>query len=401
LAITTDQEEGIAAVGRAEPDAIEPGTDTDRTEPTLEVGLVAAPGLPSVLTAGIMDQLQTDLEAAFPSVAWELTLLTERALVIPPAGLHELVHAVRRELLQHDWSVAVCVTDLPLFHDGRPIASHVSLTHGVGVVSLPALGVVQLVRRLREHILEAISALVCEDPGAAVARSAPDRIGQCGGRAERVLRELARRDGLAGRLTPVFVVRIAIGHVRLLLGMLRANQPWRLAARLHRALFAAFAVSAYVLVTPEVWRIADALEPVRLALLTAAAAIGTIVSLIVGHHLWERSVSPESRPQVVLFNLATTLTVTCGVLVLYAAQFAVLLGAALLVLKPSVLAGELHHGAHIADYLKVVWLAASLATTGGALGAALESDNAVREAAYSYRSSRGRTRSEEPPTAPV
>jgi hypothetical protein len=209
-----------------------------------------------------------------------------------------------------------------------------------------------------------------------------------------VLAELARQGEPTKTLTLWFVVRIAAGHLRLLIGMLRANRPWRLAAHLHRSLFATFAVSAYGLVTPDVWRIADSLDPLRLAALSVAAATGTVVSLIAGHRLWERSPSPESRPQVVLFNLATALTVGCGVLVLYVAQFVVLFGAALLLLTPTVLGDALHHHAHVPDYLKVVWLAASLATTGGALGAALESDSAVREAAYAYHATRAGTRSD-------
>jgi uncharacterized membrane protein len=119
--------------------------------------------------------------------------------------------------------------------------------------------------------------------------------------------------------------------------------------------------------------------------LTVAAVVGTVVSLIIGHGLWERAPSAESRPQVVLFNLATVLTVACGVAALYLAQLIVLLGAALILLTPTVLGDAVHHHAHLGDYLNVVWLAASLATTGGALGAALESDGAVREAAYAYR----------------
>jgi hypothetical protein len=55
-----------------------------------------------------------------------------------------------------------------------------------------------------------------------------------------------------------------------------------------------------------------------------------------------------------------------------------LLAAALVLLTPRVLGAALGHQADIGDYLSVVWLAASLATTGGALGAALESDGAVR-----------------------
>ena len=361
--------------------------DSTSASPTLSIGVVAPPGLASALTAGIAEELQSDLEQVFPSVRWALEVLTEHALVMPPAGVAELVEAVRQDLLDRDWAICVCVTDLPLYVDGRPIVSHVSVTHGVGIVALPALGAVQLPRRLREQIIETVAELVCDEP-AGVPWIAPEgAMGDCERRRERVLRELARRHEPSA-LTPAFVARIAAGHLRLLLGMLRANRPWRLAGHLHRSLFAAFAVSAYVLVTPDV--LAD-------RGLTGATSPGssqrggggaTVVSLIVGHRLWERSALPESRPQVVLFNLATTLTVTLGVLVLYLAQLVVLLAAALILLTPSVLGAALHHHANLADYLKVVWLATSLATTGGALGAALESDGAVREAAYAYRTTR-------------
>jgi hypothetical protein len=81
------------------------------------------------------------------------------------------------------------------------------------------------------------------------------------------------------------------------------------------------------------------------------------------------------------------------VVVLYVAQFAVLLGGALILLTPNVLGDALHHHVNIGDYVKLVWLAASLATAGGALGAAL-SDGAVREAAYAYRATRIERRAE-------
>lgn len=44
----------------------------------------------------------------------------------------------------------------------------------------------------------------------------------------------------------------------------------------------------------------------------------------------------------------------------------------------------MHHAVDAADYLRLSWVVTSLATLGGALGAAVESDEAVRAAAYGY-----------------
>ncbi|MGZ6670245.1 MAG: hypothetical protein ACXVH3_36950 [Solirubrobacteraceae bacterium] len=69
--------------------------DSSSAEPMLALGWVAAPRLASTLTASIAEQLRADLEAAFPSVRWAPEVITEQALVIPPAGVAELVDAAR------------------------------------------------------------------------------------------------------------------------------------------------------------------------------------------------------------------------------------------------------------------------------------------------------------------
>ena len=108
-------------------------------------------------------------------------------------------------------------------------------------------------------------------------------------------------------------------------------------------------------------------------------------TLILGAGLWERARHPGVRHQVVLFNLATTITVAIGVLTLYAVLLVLALLAAFLLVTPEVLGGVLERPVGTGDYVRLAWLAASLATLGGALGAGLESDDAVHEAAYTHR----------------
>jgi hypothetical protein len=178
---------------------------------------------------------------------------------------------------------------------------------------------------------------------------------------------------------------VLTGHLRLLGGMIRANRPWRLAARLTRALTAAGAAGVFALVTSDIWRLAGAFGWIRLTVVALGATAAITATLVLGAGLWEHAPHRRVREQTVLFNLATTATVLIGVLAFYTALFALAVPATLLLVPDRLLAAALGHPAHVTDYLEVAWLTSSLATVGGALGAGLETDDAVRAAAYTYR----------------
>jgi hypothetical protein len=350
--------------------------EDERAAPSLVLGVLVAPGLAQDVTERVVEELLEDLREHYGSVDWQIEVTVDR-LVSPPALVTEIFDAARRRLLEGDWDLAVAVTDLPLRHNRRPAVRHVSRTHRVALVSLPALGAFSLRPRLRRTLLELVGELVGE--------AEHEREGPSAGlrRHGAVLRELAmdtaERPGLLGLL---FVPAVLAGNLRLLAGMVRANRPWRLAIRLSRALAAAVATAAYGIVSSDVWAISAAMGSWRLALTSALAVAVTAVLIIVAHDLWEQAPDPRVREQVVLFNIATSATVAIGILTLYAALFGLVVAAAALAITPHLLEGTVGHPVDAGDYATLAWFVTSLGTVGGALGAILESDQAVREAAY-------------------
>lgn len=348
-----------------EPTATEHRDERVENRPRAVLGVIVAPGLAHDVTSRIASELLQDLRARYDSVDWHAELEVDR-LVVPPASLTEIFAAGRRRLLENDWDLGVVVTDLPLKVGGRPVSRHLSPTHGLAVLSLPALGALHLRQRLRRALVELIGELT-------------------GGGADdewedNVLRELATDTG--HRPSILYVPALIASHLRLLLGMVRANRPWRLAARLYGALVAAVAVGAYGLVASDMWRLSSAAGWWRLLLMCVLSIAGTVAAVIVAHGLWERAPDPRVRGQVALFNVTTTLTVAIGIACLYLALFVLILGAAELLVGPSVFDPVLGHPASIGDYVALAWFTASFATVAGGLGAGLESREAVREAAY-------------------
>jgi hypothetical protein len=343
------------------------------------VGLISAPGAATDIASTLAEDLHAELALHLPSVQWRVPTVVD-ALVHPPADDAVLVAAARDRLLEEDWDLVVCLTDLPLKAHRRPVVAHASPLHGVAVVCLPALGAIGLRRRTRDTVVGLVRTLLGDTEDQALSGPVPG----LGRRA----RELGRSQQPEGDGSLMFTARVISGNVRLLIGMIRANQPWRLAIGLSRALTAALAAGVFALVTPDIWRLSDALGWIRLSVLAAGSVGAIAVALIAGAGLWEHASHPVGRKQVTLFNAATTATVVLGVLFLYAALLLLALLTSPVLVPAQLLQNGIGHAARVGDYLKLVWLTSSLATLGGALGAGLESDEVVRAAAYTHRQDR-------------
>jgi hypothetical protein len=130
-----------------------------RSPHTIVLGVVVAPGLAHDLTADLVADLQQALNERFGSVGWEPELTVDR-LVPPSAAPGAILEAARQKLLESRWDLGIVVTDLPLHVGTRPISRQVSRTHSVAVVSLPALGAINLRHRLLQTLIDLVAELI-------------------------------------------------------------------------------------------------------------------------------------------------------------------------------------------------------------------------------------------------
>jgi hypothetical protein len=347
---------------------------------TVDLGFLVTPALDDDVVRSLAEEVKRELARRYPGVDWQITIDRD-LLVSPPARLADVFDAARTRLLDRNWDLAVHVTELPLRISHRPVVAHTSRTHGVAIVSLPALGLKQSSRHLVQTIADAVAMFVGDDtdPGGSVRPSDAGRI-------QRRWVELASEVDAADALADAALLRrVVTGNVPLLIGMVRANHPWRLATGLSRTLVAAVGVVAFAIVTSDIWRIAARISVVKLTLACLATVLMSVGTLIAVHGLWERALDRGLREQAIMFNLVTLITVGFGIVVLYTALCLLGLAGAWLLISPSLLSQQIGHASGFGDYLRLALLAGALATIGGALGAALESNATVREAAYGYR----------------
>jgi hypothetical protein len=356
-----------------------PATDPvhDDPDPHIVLGLVADPGAALSSARELADSgLDSELDERLPGARWCIEVVEGR-LVQPPATDADIVKAARRMLLDKGWDVVVCLTDLPLHVDQRPVVAHANPVRNVAIVSVPALGARGARQRLRETIVRLLVRLI----GSAEQRRAQARGASRASR--RVTVQRVRELGSDPADEAFFyTARVLTGNLTLISGMVAANEPWRLSLRLSRALTGAVAAGVFGLLTADIWRLSDAFGWPRLAGTAVVSIGGTAATLIIGAELWEPMVKRAVRKQVILFNIATVLTVLIGVSMLYAALYVLALVAAYWFVVPQIWRDQVGHPASLRDYFELAWLISSLAMVGGALGAALESDEAVRAAAY-------------------
>jgi hypothetical protein len=185
-----------------------------------------------------------------------------------------------------------------------------------------------------------------------------------------------------------------LGRWRVLKGMVLANRPWLLVPGLKSALVAALATGAVATINATVWLLAASLSWWRLVISTVGSIALVVAWLVIDGGLWDRpdDNSMQARSRSRLYNASTLLTLLLGVLICYAALFVVNLAWASFILDPDVMGRHLEDPLGYGDVFVLAWFVASAATVGGGLGSGLETDEAIRAAAYSKREQERRDR---------
>lgn len=322
----------------------------------LQIGLVADPAKPTQIARRFGDLHRSDGADRH----WELQVVSE-PFTLACEDVDTALSRLTDHAHQHQWDVVVGVTELPLRDDdGGYLLIESDPQRRTAVLSLPALGGLRIHRRSRHALRKLISGM--SDHGAQTDHRVP----------------LPRRSG----------------GWRLLLGMVLANRPWLLVPGLKTALVAALTTGAIATINSTVWLLAGSLSPWRLVVATIASIALVVGWLVIDGGLWDRpdNDSSQARERSRLYNASTLVTLTVGVLISYLALYVLNLLWALFILNPAVMGGYLKQPFRYPDLFALAWFVASAATVGGALGSGLESDEAIRAAAYSKREEDRRNR---------
>ncbi|GAA1139662.1 hypothetical protein [Nesterenkonia lutea] len=330
--------------------------------------VVADPGVPSRRVRSVEESFA---EQAQQLVAGELEVSVETRTVRMRSDETLDITAMRELDSAHLKADAVLVlTEVPRYVEEKPLVAEVFPEESAAVISCPSLGAWRTKHRIQAAFLDCVRQLLpSADPNAQEDSS-----------------------GLGGPWKPAaegdssrLFARSWTGAPRMVLGMTAANNPWRTAPKLSRALAAASATGAFGIFYSSVWQMAEALSLGRLLMIAATAIISMVAWLIVMNQLWDKPVHQRLRRVVALYNGSTILTLLICVTMLYLALVALILIGGLVIIEPGFMSETIGTDVGFTSYLDIAWLSAALGVIAGAIGSTFDSNTDVRQLTHGQR----------------
>lgn len=364
-------------------------SDSARLDASGELGIVTIGLVPS---PGQCERIANDIAGSLPDVltdnvdgkiGWEVKIVAD-PLTGSDIETPRLLDEIGDWQGRYQWDMAIAITDLPVHDDDRIVVAEAGVERQLAWISISPLGVIRLRDRTRALIVELVDELHWGAPRES--DISPER------RAH--VEEPKISPGIAREVRPPeddrgidvrYVAPSLMGHARLLSGMVYANRPWSLFPSFKTTIATAFATGGYGLIFSSLWQLGNIYELWRLILLMVAAMALLIGWIIISHRLWQSRRDASSHYLTTLYNTATLLTITAGVVFAYVIVYLLLLSAALVYIPTSMLESTIQQPVTPVSFARIAWITASVATIAGAVGAGLEDTDAVREATFGWR----------------
>ncbi|SDB94208.1 hypothetical protein SAMN05421734_10342 [Pelagirhabdus alkalitolerans] len=353
------------------------------------LGFICAPELPEYMTNRLIDELATYCEEQVDSdYNWKLDLITD-PLTGAAETADEIIDEANHISNKQNWDYTICVTDLPLFDNDDVVLADVNIKKGIAQLSIPALGAPPMQKRTKQLIQKLIHELhEQENKHKEVKKTATHRYKRKFNLSP--IRRIEKTLSNDLSIIRYLVIPKINGRLRTLLGMTYANRPWAVIASFKPIIAVAFATGAYSLIFPTLWELSLSYNLFRLIGMTFASIASMVIWMIVSHQLWEKRTQKGGKRFKRLYNATTLSTLSIAVIAYYLVLFVIFSTAIILFVPPDLFESltDVDKEIDFAAFLRLSWLATSVATLAGSVGASSESDELVRNIAYGYRQNR-------------
>jgi len=185
--------------------------------------LVADPGVPAVIAERLSDSLPSALtDGAAPDGKWDVAVRSDSYPVDEHAEVSEVVRTIDPAGETED--IVIYLTDLPRRLGTTPVIADISVRNRFGLISIAGAGVLFIDRRVRNLAQTVVAEVTCQPDEQHRSVKGPTR---------------TQEDDVVRYVAPS-----AMSRLRLLMGMVYANRPWRLVIGLSKVMMAAFAAGA-------------------------------------------------------------------------------------------------------------------------------------------------------------
>lgn len=339
------------------------------------IGLVPSPGVARKHVDHAIPKIQDLLQQRIDSnIEWKFDIKVD-LLIGSAEDVHESIDKAAELKKKHEWDFVVCITDLPSISGKKVVISDFDNEQQVAMVSMPSLGWFNLKHKLVNSITSLIEQLYYDKPNPHPKISMLIRPKGV---------EPSEDNSTKQRYINPFLV---LGWIQLILGLTRANEPWKNIFNFKKIISVAFATGTYVSIFSMPWELSVQYSIYRFIVLMIIAIVGMAGWLLYAHQLFERKTSKSQRVYRYTYNATTMLTLILITLMNYAILY-VLLSISISLFVPVSLFNNwtsANPDFTFQNYLKLLWFVASLGLLAGAMGSTVEDEEKIRRITYSYR----------------
>ncbi|PTF04940.1 5,10-methylene-tetrahydrofolate dehydrogenase [Staphylococcus devriesei] len=339
------------------------------------IGLIPSPGVAHKLVDKAVPKIQQLLHQRIDdSQQWNFESKVD-LLIGSAEDVYESIDKAAEMKERYEWDFVICITDLPSVSGNKVVISDYNSESQVSMLSLPSLGWIDLERKLVNSIATLVEQLYSNNT-----KERP--------KVHPLVRPEAvdpREDESSKRR---YINRFLIlGWLQLILGLTRANEPWKTIFNFKKIISVAFATGTYVSIFSMPWELSVQYSPLRFIILMLTAIIGMAGWLFYAHQLGERKTAKSQRVYRYIYNCATVLTLIIITVMNYVILYILLAISISLFVPVSLFNSWTSANADFTflNYVKLLWFVASLGLLAGAMGSTVENEEKIRKITYSYR----------------